>query len=116
VALRILNLGIDTATATGELVLTVMGGIAQFERTMMLERQREPVLDELHSGALERVMKCHKVGNPYPGAVLKIRNDTFREPRPRPWPGGLATQGGLGRHCIGRGSFEAADASPSAGQ
>ena len=30
--LQVLELGIDTATPTGELVLTVIGGIAQFER------------------------------------------------------------------------------------
>lgn len=43
VALRIVNLGIDTGTPTGKLILTVMGGIAQFEREMMLERQREGI-------------------------------------------------------------------------
>ena len=37
--LRILDLGIDT----GKLVLTVLGGIAQFEREIMLERQREGI-------------------------------------------------------------------------
>jgi DNA invertase Pin-like site-specific DNA recombinase len=31
---------IDTATATGKLLLTLMGGIASFERDLMLERQR----------------------------------------------------------------------------
>jgi DNA invertase Pin-like site-specific DNA recombinase len=41
--LRILNLGMDTQTPTGKLMLTVLGGIAQFEREMMLERQREGV-------------------------------------------------------------------------
>jgi DNA invertase Pin-like site-specific DNA recombinase len=33
----------DTNTPTGKLMLTVLGGIAQFEREMMLERQREGV-------------------------------------------------------------------------
>jgi DNA invertase Pin-like site-specific DNA recombinase len=42
-SLRILNLGIDTATPTGQLVLTVLGGIAAFEREIMLERQREGI-------------------------------------------------------------------------
>lgn len=42
-ALRILDLGIDTGNATGKLVLTVMGGIAEFEREIMLERQREGI-------------------------------------------------------------------------
>jgi len=43
VALRILDLGVDTSSATGELVLNLMGAIAQFERKMMLERQREGI-------------------------------------------------------------------------
>lgn len=42
-ALRILDLGIDTSTPTGQLMLTVLGGIAQFEREIMLERQREGI-------------------------------------------------------------------------
>ena len=43
VGLRVLNLGMDTNTPTGKLMLTVLGGVAQFEREMMLERQREGV-------------------------------------------------------------------------
>lgn len=43
VGLRILNLGMDTLTPTGKLMLTVLGGIAQFEREIMLERQREGI-------------------------------------------------------------------------
>ncbi len=41
VGLRVLNLGMDTHTPTGKLMLIVLGGVAQFEREMMLERQRE---------------------------------------------------------------------------
>jgi DNA invertase Pin-like site-specific DNA recombinase len=43
VGLHILNLGMDTQTPTGKLMLTVLGGVAQFEREIMLERQREGV-------------------------------------------------------------------------
>lgn len=43
VAIRILNLGMDTETPTGKLMLTVLAGVAQFEREIMLERQREGV-------------------------------------------------------------------------
>lgn len=43
VAIRILNLGMDTQTPTGKLMLTVLAGVAQFEREIMLERQREGV-------------------------------------------------------------------------
>ena len=41
VGMRILNQGKDTRTPTGKLMLTVLGGVAQFEREMMLERQTE---------------------------------------------------------------------------
>lgn len=43
VSLRILDLGLDTSTPTGELILNMMGAVAQFEREMMLERQREGI-------------------------------------------------------------------------
>jgi DNA invertase Pin-like site-specific DNA recombinase len=43
VALRVLNLGLDTSTPTGALLLTMLGAIGQFEREMMLERQREGI-------------------------------------------------------------------------
>ena len=42
-ALRILSMGIDTGTATGRLMLTLLGGVAEFERSIMLERQREGI-------------------------------------------------------------------------
>lgn len=42
-ALKILNLGVDTSTATGRLVLTTIGAIAEFERALLLERQREGI-------------------------------------------------------------------------
>jgi len=41
--LKILDLGFDTTTPTGELILNVLGSVAQFERQMMLERQREGI-------------------------------------------------------------------------
>ncbi len=43
VGLRILAMGIDTSTATGKLMLQVVGAVAEFERSMMLERQREGI-------------------------------------------------------------------------
>ena len=36
-------MGIDTGTATGKLMLTLLGGVADFERSIMLERQREGI-------------------------------------------------------------------------
>ncbi len=41
--LRILNMHLDTGTATGKLMLQVLGSVAEFERSMMLERQREGI-------------------------------------------------------------------------
>jgi DNA invertase Pin-like site-specific DNA recombinase len=46
VALRILDFGgsaVDTKSPTGKLTLTMFGAMAQFEREMMLERQREGI-------------------------------------------------------------------------
>ena len=51
VALRIENLGVDTSTPTGKLMLNVLGGVAQFEREMMLERQREGIARAKAEGA-----------------------------------------------------------------
>jgi DNA invertase Pin-like site-specific DNA recombinase len=41
--LRVLNMNLDTSTPTGKLVLNVLGSIAQFERELTLERQREGI-------------------------------------------------------------------------
>jgi DNA invertase Pin-like site-specific DNA recombinase len=43
VSLRILGMGLDTATANGRLMLNVLGSVAQFEREVMLERQKEGI-------------------------------------------------------------------------
>jgi len=46
VGLRVLNLGgevVDTKSTTGRLILSIFAGFAQFEREMMLERQKEGI-------------------------------------------------------------------------
>lgn len=43
VELKVLALNLDTATPTGKLMLNLMGSIAEFERELMLERQREGI-------------------------------------------------------------------------
>jgi DNA invertase Pin-like site-specific DNA recombinase len=42
-SLRVLNMDLDTATPTGKLILNTLGSIAQFERELTLERQREGI-------------------------------------------------------------------------
>ena len=43
VALKILDIGVDTGTPAGRLFLNMLGAIAQFEREIMLERQKEGI-------------------------------------------------------------------------
>ena len=69
--LRILNLGIDTSDPTGKLVLNLLGSVAQFEREMMLERQREGIAKAQAEGKYkgrpakidnEEILKRHSTG------------------------------------------------------
>ncbi|MDF1710474.1 MAG: recombinase family protein [Paracoccaceae bacterium] len=73
VALRILAMNIDTATPTGKLMLAILGGVAEFEREIMLERQREGIAKAKAEGKYkgraptarakaEDVMKLHDEG------------------------------------------------------
>lgn len=41
--LKVLDLDLDTSTATGKLLFTMIGAIGEFERGLMLERQREGI-------------------------------------------------------------------------
>jgi len=43
VALRVLSMNLDTGSATGALMLNVLMAVAEFERAIMLERQREGI-------------------------------------------------------------------------
>ena len=43
VALKVLNISLDTSTPTGRLMLSMLAAIGQFEREMMLERQYEGI-------------------------------------------------------------------------
>jgi DNA invertase Pin-like site-specific DNA recombinase len=64
--LRILSMGgseVDTKTATGKLMLTMLAGFAEFERALMLERQ------------LEGIAKA-KADGKYKGRAPTARNQT----------------------------------------
>jgi DNA invertase Pin-like site-specific DNA recombinase len=41
--LTVLGLNLDTSTAQGKLMLNLLGSVAEFEREIMLERQREGI-------------------------------------------------------------------------
>ena len=49
-ALQILAMGIDTATAGGRLQFNIFASVAQFEREIMLERQREGIAKAQREG------------------------------------------------------------------
>jgi len=54
VSLLVLSMGgqaVDTKTPTGKLMLTMLGAVAEFERSLMLERQREGIARAKAEGA-----------------------------------------------------------------
>jgi DNA invertase Pin-like site-specific DNA recombinase len=61
VEVRIASLGIDTTTPTGALMLAVLAGMAEFERALMLDRQRVGIAAAKARGA-------------YKGRAPKARN------------------------------------------
>ncbi len=48
--LRILAMDLDTSSATGKLMLGILGSVAEFEREIMLERQREGIAKQRPKG------------------------------------------------------------------
>ena len=50
VGLRLLDLELDTSTATWRLMLNVLGSVAELERAMMLGRQREGIAKTKQEG------------------------------------------------------------------
>lgn len=72
-SLRILSLNLDTTTPTGKLMVNLLGSVAQFERELMLERQREGIAKAKAEGKYKgraatalaksrEVMELHKSG------------------------------------------------------
>lgn len=50
VDLQVLDMNIDTSSPTGRLIFAVIGSIAEFERDIMLERQKEGILKAKKDG------------------------------------------------------------------
>ena len=75
-SLRILGIGLDTATANGRLMLNVFGSVAQFEREVMLERQREGIAKAKGEGKYKGRAPTARAKTPISGAG---RGGTTRE-------------------------------------
>src|SRR5262249_32644616 len=75
----------DTSTPTGRLMLNVLGSIAQFEREIMLERQREGIAkakaEGLYKGRKptaqqhkDKIIALHKEGKGVAAILKEIRS------------------------------------------
>jgi DNA invertase Pin-like site-specific DNA recombinase len=92
VGLRILAMQLDTATPTGKLMLNLMGSVAEFEREIMLERQREGVAKAKAAGKYKgRVPTARRQS----AEVIKLRHQGIK-------PEQIATQLGISRASVFR--------------
>jgi DNA invertase Pin-like site-specific DNA recombinase len=75
VALRILDLNLDTGTATGRLMVSLLAAISEFERSIMLERQKHGIAAAKLQGKYRgRVPSAMKKAN----AVRKLLGDGLK--------------------------------------
>jgi DNA invertase Pin-like site-specific DNA recombinase len=95
VALRVLSMGgseVDTRTPTGRLMLTMLGAVAEFERALMLERQREGIAKAKADGKyLGRVPTAQRQR----GEVERLRGEGVK-------PSDIAKRLGIGRASVYR--------------
>jgi DNA invertase Pin-like site-specific DNA recombinase len=92
IELRILAMQLDTATPTGKLMLNLMGSFAEFEREIMLERQREGVAKAKAAGKYKgRVPTARRQS----AEVVKLRSGGMK-------PEQIATQLGISRASVFR--------------
>ena len=79
-ALRVQDMSLDTGTANGRMMLTILGAMAQFEREIMLERQREGIEKARREGKY----KGHKpTARAKAQEVLELRDKGGRRGRDR---------------------------------
>ncbi len=82
-SLKILALNIDTGTPTGKLMFNMLGSIAEFERDLMLERQREGIAKAKADGRYkgrqptamnksDDVMKLFEAGHKAPAIASQL--------------------------------------------
>jgi len=106
VALRVLNFGgdaVDTRGATGRLMLNMFAAMAQFEREMTLERQREGI-------AKAKAQGRYKGRKPTARAKAEDAVSLFRQGRK---VAHIARELGIGRGSVYR-ALETLKGSPSA--
>lgn len=95
VGLRILDFGgasIDTKSASGKLTLTMFAAMAQFEREMMLERQREGIAKAKLDGKYKGRKPTARAKT---NEVVKLRSDGLG-------PTEIANRLGIGRASVYR--------------
>jgi DNA invertase Pin-like site-specific DNA recombinase len=90
--LRILAMNLDTQTPTGRLLLNLVGSVSQFEREIMLERQREGVAKAKAQG---------KYKGRQPTAMAK-RDDVIAKFKADHRPTDIARSVGIGRASVYR--------------
>jgi DNA invertase Pin-like site-specific DNA recombinase len=95
VASRVLSMGgseVDTGTPTGRLMLTMLGAVAEFERALMLERQREGIAKAKGEGKYKgRAPTAQRQA----AAVLTLKAEGVR-------PATIAERLGIGRASVYR--------------
>ena len=117
VGLKIVDLGLDTSNATGKLMLNVLGSVAQFEREMMLERQREGIAKAKALGKYKgRRPTAREKAPEIRQMVDEGRNPYGQFPSVNPFNGssgmpcnGAACGAALGRPCVRSSIAQAAD-------
>ena len=90
--LHILNLNIETSSATGKLLLTMIAAVATFEREMMLERQREGIAKAKAEGKYKGRKPTARARA---AEIATLRADGLR-------PTDIARQLGIGRASVYR--------------
>ena len=90
--LHVLNLGVDTGSATGKLLFTMIGAVATFEREMMLERQREGIARAKSQGKYRGRKPTARARS---AEVVALISDGVR-------PTDIARQLGIGRASVYR--------------
>jgi DNA invertase Pin-like site-specific DNA recombinase len=95
VGLRILSMGgmeLDTKQATSKLMLTVLGAISEFERALMLERQREGIKKAAEDGKYKGRAPTARRKE---AMILKMRGQGIK-------PTEIAKQAGVSRASVYR--------------